>query len=265
MAKKVTSALALKELSRQIAQMVLEISYRAKAMHVGSSLSVVELLTVLYFSRLNSSDRFILSKGHAVAALYAVLHKKGVISKKELFTFGQNKGLCGHPLTETKGVDMSTGSLGHGLGFGMGIALGFKKQNKKGFVYVLISDGECNEGSVWEAALLAPKLKLDNLVVILDYNNWQCFGRTNDIISAQPMRKKWESFGWEVSEINGHRVQDIQKAFFKLPQKKDCPSIVIAHTIAGKGIPLIEDKQAAHYKVFNSEEYSEAQNQLKKS
>ena len=257
-------------LARQIKLLTLEISYLAKTGHVGSCLSIAELLTVLYFSKMNigkqnisspGRDRFILSKGHAAAVLYTVLFKKGIITKKELLSFGQDGGLCEHPEITQRGIEMSTGSLGHGLAFGAGIALGNKIRKTEGNVYVLISDGECGEGSVWEAAAFASRMKLDNLVAILDYNDWQCFGRTSEVTNPEPVVKRWQNFGFATYKVDGHSTRDIKRAFQKLPHKNK-PSIIIAHTVSGRGVPLIEDKLIGHYKVFSDDEYKQAKKEL---
>lgn len=261
----------LTALAKKVKLLTLEISYKARTCHVGSALSISDILSVLYFIKLNitatnrnsnSRDRFILSKGHAAAALYAVLYKKGIISSRKLFSFGQNNGLCEHPEMHERGIEMTTGSLGHGLAFGIGISYGLRLQREKGNVFVLISDGECGEGSVWEAALLAPRLKLDNLTVIIDYNKWQCFGATNDVTLLEPFADKWKTFGWEVVEVDGHNIRKLKRVFDKIPLKKQKPTVVIAHTISGKGVSCIEDQLIGHYKVFTREEYMTAKKEL---
>lgn len=280
----------LTRIARDVALSVLDISFRNKIGHVGSALSVSDLLTVLYFDRLNISannvnspkrDRFILSKGHAATALYAVLFHKGILTKKQFNGYGTDGGLCEHPEIRDPGVEMTTGSLGHGLAYGAGIALGLKKIydlgikiidkknsklmrqsliiNRKSLphVYVLISDGECGEGSVWEAALFAARMKLDNLTVILDYNRWQCFGRSDVITPLRPVTDKWRSFGWNTVETDGHDIRKIRKAFIA-GNPSGQPRIVIAHTISGHGVPLIENRLTGHYKVFDRQEYETA-------
>jgi len=227
----------LKEIARKVKLLILEISYKAKTGHVGSCLSISDILTVLFFSKLNivntkdpaqKKDIFILSKGHAAAALYVVLYKKRILSKKQLFSFGQDGGLCEHPEIKDPGIEMSTGSLGQGLGFGLGVALAQRKLGTKNNTFVLISDGECGEGSVWEAALLAPRLKLNNLTVIVDYNKWQCFGKSTEISNLEPFKSKWRSFGWEVKEVNGHDLASLKTIFEKLPFDHTKPSLLIA-------------------------------------
>ncbi len=254
----------LRKLSKEIVLLTLEISYQGQVGHLGSALSISDLLTALYFSHLKSHDRFILSKGHAAAALYSVLYKKGILKKKELSSFGQDGGFCEHPLIQTSGVEMTAGSLGHGLAFGLGLALGIKKKDLSSQVFVLISDGECNEGSIWEAALLAAQLNLVNLTVILDYNGWQCFGSVNQVINLEPLDKKWQAFGWQTLNIDGHNLTRIKSALKSLPLKRGQPSIIIAKTIMGRGISLIENNQLGHHKVLDKNEYLQAKKELNK-
>lgn len=263
----------LKAIAKEVAITILDISYRAKTGHVGSALAISDILTVLYFSAMNISrknlssqrrDRFILSKGHAAAALYSVLYKKRIISKKQLESFGQEYGLCEHPEIKENGVEMTTGSLGHGLAFAVGIAYGLKLQNIKSNVFVLISDGESGEGSVWEAALLAPRLLLNNLIAITDYNKWQCFGPTPEITKLDPLAKKWQCFGWNVIETKGHNLEEIKKAIDIAKKEKEKPTMIIAYTIMGRGISTIENQLIGHYKVFNHDEYKVARKELQK-
>lgn len=260
----------LTEIARQVKLTTLDISYSANTGHIGSAFSIIEILTSVYFGTTNidsknfkSKDRdyFILSKGHAAAALYAALFHKGILSKKQLASFGKDYGLCEHPEIHTPGVDMSTGSLGHGISYGMGLALSIKKQSKKNSVYVLISDGESNEGGIWEAALLAPKLELSNLTVIVDNNGWQCFGPTQEITSLLPLKEKWESFGWETLEVDGHNIPQLKKVL-KKPAKK--PKVIIANTTAGYGISLFENQLVAHYKALTKEEYEITRKEISK-
>lgn len=263
----------LQRMVKEVAALVLEISYKAKAGHVGSALSISDLVSVLYFTQLNidkgnlknqNRDRFILSKGHAAAALYAALYKKGIISKETVFSFGQNEGLCEHPEIHDEGIEMSTGSLGHGLAFGVGIAMGAKHSESLAKTWVLTSDGECGEGSVWEAALLASRLKLDNLYAILDYNKWQCFGRADEITNLNPLADKWRAFGGDVLEIDGHNIAEIKSAYEKVPLSRNKPTIIIAHTVTGKGVTAIEHQLIGHYKVFAEEEYKKALEEISK-
>jgi len=259
-------------LARDVRLCILDCSFNAHTGHVGSALSIADILTTLYFTHLNvtsknitspARDRFILSKGHAAAALYAVLYTRGIIQKKQFDSFGMDRGgLCEHPEQMVAGVEMTSGSLGHGMGFAIGIALGLKKKRMRASVSVLISDGECGEGSVWEAALLAPRLGLDNLTVIVDYNRWQCFGALDEITHIEPFGAKWKSFGWAVQEVNGHDLFAMQKLFKALPFEKGKPNVIIAHTIMGKGIALIEHKHDGHFHVFSKPEYETARREL---
>lgn len=239
---------------------VVKMSNRAKASHLASSLSCIDIIATLYFGIMNLSlksyknfnrDRFILSKGHAATALYAVLAYKGIINKKDLLSYGKKNSLLEeHPNPKLKGVEAATGSLGHGLSIGCGMALGSKINKKNYFTFVLMGDGECNEGTVWEAALFASSKKLDNLIAIIDYNKWQGIGRTNEILKLKPLNLKWKSFGWNVFEIDGHDPIKIIKAVKKIKKIKNSkPSILIANTIKGKGIDFMEDDNNWHYRV----------------
>ncbi len=263
---------ALKKLAKEISLLTLDLSYKGQVGHVGSALSIIEILTALYFSKLNitkqnlkaaNRDRFVLSKGHAAAALYATLYKKGIISEKLLASFARNSsGLNEHPEISYPGVEMSSGSLGHGLAFGIGCALGLKSNRSLARVFVLISDGECDEGSTWEAALLAPQLKLDNLTVILDYNGWQCFGAIKKIVDLEPLKAKWEAFNWSVAEVDGHNLRQLTQILHKSPFTKGKPSMIIAQTKSGRGISQIEDKLIGHYHKFSEAEYKQARKEL---
>jgi transketolase len=296
--------LTLKQLKfkcAETAHLILDISHKAGTGHVGSALSISDLLTVLYNTRLNNAksgwdgknilrDRFILSKGHAGAALYAVLFQNKTLSKAEIMSFGADEsGLCEHPEVFTQGVEMTSGSLGHGLAYAAGIAVGLKKMLREAggshqqkvpasrkihnssmmipdanpHVFVLISDGECGEGSVWEAAMFASRMKLDNLTVILDDNGWQCFGKTRDITGLKPAAAKWKSFGWETENIDGHNLHQIRSAYQKR-NKPGKPKIIIAKTVSGNGIPAIENQLSGHYKVFTDLEYTGAKMSLNK-
>ena len=247
--------------------------FDSQASHIGSALSCVDILTVLYFKILNinpqsplaeNRDRFILSKGHAASALYATLALKGFFSEEILDTYCQDGGkLPGHSTKGcVPGVEVSTGSLGHGLPMGVGMAIAAKNDGKKYRIFVLMSDGECEEGSVWEAAMLASHHKLDNLIAIIDYNKLQAFGRTNEVINLEPLTKKWAAFGWVVKEVDGYNYSDIEKAMREIPFKKNKPSIIIAHTKKGKGISFMENKLEWHYKSPNKEQFELALKEL---
>lgn len=265
----------MQEIAKEVRKRVLEMIYRSSGAHIGSSLSCVDILTILYFKIIKidpqnplapDRDRFILSKGHAVAALYAVLAKRGFFSEQNLETYCQDETkLVGHSTKgSVPGIEASTGSLGHGLSMACGMALAGKREKKNHRVFVLLSDGECQEGSNWEAALFAGHHKLDNLIGIIDYNKIQALGRTNEILNLEPLGKKWQDFGWSVKETDGHNFSEIEKALSEIPFENKKPSLLIAHTIKGKGISFIEDKLISHYKHFTKEEYEQALKELEK-
>lgn len=260
-------------LSKKIRRYVLDIVYRTKSAHIGSSLSVVEILVSLYFKVLKNApaksdaanrDRFILSKGHSCPALYAVLTERGFINEEDLKSFAINGGVLGqHPDRDlSKGIEVSTGSLGHGLSIGVGMALAAKKDGKDHKVYVLMSDGELNEGSVWEAVMFASHHNLDNLIAIVDCNKIQALGNTKDVINLEPLFEKWLSFGWDVKEIDGHDYSQLFETFGGVPFTKRKPSVIIANTIKGKGISFMEGKLLWHYRSPNDEEYKTALKEL---
>ena len=250
-------------------QHALCMTHHANASHIGSCLSSVDILAVLYDTILNvrpdnplwpDRDRFILSKGHAAAAVYAVLAEKGFFPKDWLETYCDDGGkLAGHISHKgVPGVEVSTGSLGHGLPIACGMALAAKRDKKLYRTYVLLSDGECDEGSVWEAILFAPEHKLDNLVVIVDYNRIQSFGRVEDVLELEPFADKWRAFRWFVTEVNGHDHGELEKAFRAVPVEKGRPSVIIANTKKGKGVSFMEDQLAWHYKSPNPEQLAKA-------
>lgn len=261
------------QISKEIRKKVLKMTYESGTAHIGSSLSVVDILTVLYFKILNidpqnpwsdQRDRFILSKGHAAAALYAILAQRGFFSEEILNSYCQDGGkLPGHVTRGcASGVEVSAGSLGHGLPMGAGMAIAAKNDEKKCRIFVLMSDGECEEGSVWEAAMFASCHQLDNLISIVDYNKLQAFGRTNEIMALEPLKEKWIAFGWQVKEIDGHNFSEIENSLSKIPFEKGKPSLLIAHTIKGKGVSFMEDKLESHYKKLTEEEHKQALKEL---
>lgn len=251
----------LNHIAKNIRRSILIMNNRANASHSGSALSIVDLLTVLYFKYLNidasnpkeeKRDRFILSKGHASSALYATLAEKNFFPKDYLDRFYIDNGLLpGHVDFEAApGLECSAGSLGHGLAVGLGMAIGCAKLTLPSKVVVMISDGELNEGSIWEPLLLAPHLSLNNLTVIVDYNKIQSFGITNEIVNLEPLNAKFQSFNWDVLEINGHSFDEIEAALNKVSDK---PKMIIAHTIKGKGISFMENKLEWHYRSPNND------------
>lgn len=253
------------QISKNIRKKILKMAYESQASHISSSLSAVDILTVLYFKILNvdssnplakNRDRFILSKGHAVAVLYAILAEKGFFPVKVLDSYYKDGGLPGHSTRGyAPGVEVSTGSLGHGLSMAAGMALAAKKDGLKHRIFTLMSDGECEEGSIWEAALFSAHHKLDNLIGIIDYNKLQAFGRTNEILNLEPLLDKWTAFGWQTREVSGHNHSEIEKALSEIPFRTTKPSLIIAHTIKGKGVSFMEDKMEWHYKNLTKEEY----------
>ena len=255
----------LEKIAKSIREKIFLMIFYAGSGHIAPSLSTVELLVALYFKVLkidknnyrdNDRDRFILSKGHASAALYAVLAEKGIIDEGILNTFCQKGSILGgHPERYLiPGVELSTGSLGHGLSFGAGVAFAGKLDKKDYRVFILLSDGECQEGSVWEAAMFASHHKLDNLIAIVDHNKLQSLGRVKNTLSLHPFADKWKSFGWEVREVGGHNISKIINVLESIPFSRDKPSVLIAHTTKGKGISFMENVSIWHYRLPNEDE-----------
>ncbi len=246
------------------------LSAGASSSHFGGSLSTVEILSTLYkkFLKFDVSnpvwqerDRFILSKGHACLGFYSILYEMGYIKEDDLKLFEKNGSfLLGHPVINKKiGIEFSNGSLGMGLSLGIGVAMSIKKRALASKVYVLIGDGECNEGSVWEAAMSASHFKLNNLTVILDNNNFQQTGSNNEIMSSEKLFEKWKSFGWEVININGHDITEINDAFKK---PATLPKLILAKTIKGKGFSFAENNNDWHHKILTQKQYEEALKEL---
>jgi len=262
-----------RKIARTIRSDIVRMHFNAGASHIGSALSCVDILVGLYFSVLKinpknpqdkNRDRFILSKGHAVSALYATLAERGFFPRSRLNDYCKNGScLVGHSTKDAvPGVEVSTGSLGHGLAIGIGMAISAKYDRLKYRVFVLLSDGECNEGSVWESALFAGYHKLDNLVAIIDYNKIQAFGHVKEVLDLEPLKDKWKAFGWEAREIDGHSFTEIISMLKKVPFKKNKPSLIVAHTIKGKGISFMENRLEWHYKSPSREEYNLAMKEL---
>ena len=260
---------SIADLAKRVRKQALVMTSRANASHIGSSLSSVDILAMLYGKVMRydparpdwpERDRFILSKGHACSALYAMLAECDFFGREWLDTYCQDGArLAGHVThTGVPGVEVSTGSLGHGLSLGAGMALALKRDDKPQRVYVVISDGECDEGSVWEAALFAPHHKLDNLTVIVDYNKIQSLGRVKDVIDLDPLAEKWRAFGWGAVELNGHDLEALDQAFTALPLSPGRPSCIVAHTVKGKGVSYMEDKLKWHYSAPKGDELTQA-------
>jgi transketolase len=260
------------ELASRFRSRVVEMSHAANAAHLASSLSCIDLVTVLYHSVLRldlknpqweDRDRFILSKGHAATALYVALSYKGFLSEDDLNSYGKAGSLLEeHPSPKLPGVEAATGSLGHGLPIGCGLALGGRIKGQRYKTYVLMSDGECNEGSVWEAAMFAAANKLNNLCAMVDFNKWQATGRSREILMLDPLVDKWNSFGWEVHEIDGHDHTQILNAFNSVPNSQEKPKMVIAHTVKGKGISFMQDDNNWHYRIPTEDEVTLAKAEL---
>lgn len=264
------------ELAARIRRHSVLMTSKAKASHVGSSLSMAELLAVLYGQTLRvdpehpdwaERDRFILSKGHGCAALYAALAEVGFFPVDWLDTFYTNGSrLPGHAThTHVPGVEISTGSLGHGLSVATGMALAAKRDGHAHRVFCMLSDGECDEGSVWEPALFAPHHKLDNLIAIIDYNKIQSLGTVKEVLDLDPLGDKWRAFGWAVREIDGHDLGVIAEAFAQLPLETERPTCIIAHTVKGKGVSFMENKLLWHYRSPQGEEFQAALAELGES
>jgi transketolase len=260
------------ELSDEICRCAIRMVHTANASHIGGALSMKDLLAVLYTGilrirpddpRWQERDRFILSKGHSCSALYAALAALGFFPIRELDSFGQNGSrLMAHVSHKVPGVEFSTGSLGHGLPFGCGKALAAKRQSQIWRVFVLLSDGELDEGSNWEAILFAPHHKLDNLVVIVDYNKIQSLGSVREVLDLNPLGTKFSAFGWATREIDGHNHDQIRAALCGIPWEPGKPSCLIAHTIKGKGISFMENQLAWHYKSPNAPQLQQALKEL---
>jgi transketolase len=253
-----------------IRKLILQQAMRAKVGHIGSSLSIADILVALYSQILHiptpkdpERDRFILSKGHASLALYSALYLKGVLSKSQFETYGTDGTILGvHPEHIVPGVDFSTGSLGHGLSFGVGSALAAKMQKSKRRVFVLISDGECNEGSIWEAMMFAGHHEISNLVVIIDLNGQQALDYTQNVLRIDKLGEHLELFGWDVHHVDGNNVQQITDTISGFDTSTGKPHVIIAHTIFGKGVSFMENKIEWHYLPMDEEKYQLALSQI---
>lgn len=263
----------LRRKAQDIRQAVVELIYHAKAGHIGGSLSSTDILTVLYYEIMNvdpqnphapNRDRFILSKGHSVEAFWCVLADKGFFPKDELKTFSQfGTRLIGHPNNQVPGVEMNTGSLGHGLSLSVGMSLAGKMDNASYRVFTLMGDGEQAEGSVWEAAMAGAHYQLDNLVAIIDRNHLQISGTTEDVMSLEPLADKWRAFGWEVVEVDGNNIRELYQVLSQVPLVKNKPTLIMANTIKGKGVSFIENQASWHHRVPTPEEYELALQELR--
>jgi transketolase len=263
----------LEKMARQLRRDVITMIATAGSGHPGGSLSAADIVTALYFKAMHHDpknpqwpdrDRFVLSKGHAAPILYAALAECGYFPVEELSTLRKlGSRLQGHTdRTLTPGVEMSAGSLGQGLSYGIGIALAGRLEKRDYRVYVLLGDGECEEGQVWEAAMFAPHHRMDNITAIIDHNDLQLDGRVCDIMGIEPLTDKWRAFNWNVLEINGHDMGEILKAFKKAGEVKGKPTVIIAHTIKGKGVSFMEGNVDFHGKAPNPQETEQALKEL---
>jgi len=256
----------------KIRKRLLEVVFKARAGHIGGGLSAVDVLTALYFHTLDvdpknpekeNRDRFIMSKGHCVEALYCVLEEKGFFDNELLDTYGKyNSPLAGHPTSRISGIEVNTGALGHGLSIGMGLALAAKMDKKSYRTFVLMGDGEQGEGSIYEAAMAASHYHLDNLVAIIDRNGLQISDHTEKVISLEPMNERWHSFGWEVTEIDGNNMECIVQALDRINDRNRLPHLIISRTIKGKGLSLMENRLKWHHGVLSKEEYEQSMSEL---
>lgn len=264
------------DLASRIRRDVVRMTHKSGASHIGTSFSMADVLAVLYTGVLHvdpsrpnwpERDRLILSKGHGSAALYAALSERGYFPASWLDTFYQNGSkLIGHVTHgEIPGVEASTGSLGHGLSIACGMALVGKREHQEHRIFTLLSDGECDEGSIWEAVLFAGHHQLDNLVVIVDYNKIQSLGRVEDVLDLEPFGAKWEAFRWSVREVNGHDCRELSNVLESLPIEPGKPSCIIAHTVKGKGVSFMEDQLLWHYRAPDAKEFSEAMKEIEES
>jgi transketolase len=253
---------------------IIETSHKASIPHLGSCLSCVDILTAIYFSvlridpknpRAEDRDRFILSKGHGAPALFQILAMRGFYPEKMLETYGEDGGVFAeHPPAPQylAGIEAATGSLGHGMPIALGMALAARMKKKNYKVYAVLSDGECNEGSIWESAMLAASQKVSNLCVVIDFNKWQATGRSREVLALDPLVDKWKAFGWDACEVDGHNMQQLLDEFANFPSNLQKPKAIIAHTVKGKGVSFMEDDNNWHYRTPSAEELKLARAEL---
>lgn len=263
----------LEGLARRVRGHLVQMSHAARAPHLGSALSCVDILVAAYWGALRVDprqsqdplrDRFILSKGHAAAALYAVLAERGFFPRQWLDTYGQPGSRLPEQMSPgcVPGVELATGSLGHGLSVGAGMALAGRIQRREYRVWVVLSDGECNEGSVWEAAMFAAGRRLANVLAIVDFNRWQATARSEEVLAISPLADKWSAFGWRVSQVDGHDLGQLQRAIGRWVQTGEGPACIIARTVKGRGVSFMEDDNNWHYRIPTADEVRAAQAEL---
>lgn len=258
----------LKAKSYALRKVALGMVYNAKTGHIGGDFSVIDMLNVLYNRHMNVSperfgdpdrDRFILSKGHSVEALYAVLCDRGFFPAADLTTFSRfDSAYIGHPTRKVSGIEMNSGSLGHGLPVAAGMALAAKMDGRPYRVYTIMGDGELAEGSVWEGAMLAAHYKLDNLTALVDRNGLQISGPTEEVMAHEDLRARWESFGWQVLAAKGNDVEDLDRALTEAKATKNKPTVILARTTKGCGVSFMENQAGWHHRVPTAEEYKQA-------
>lgn len=266
----------LKALAYKLREDAVDIIAEGKAGHIGGDMSIMEILTELYFEQMNvdpenwedpDRDRFVLSKGHSMEAYYAVLAEKGFLDLEEVIAefskFGSE--YIGHPNNKLPGIEMNSGSLGHGLPTSVGMALAGKKNGQSYRVYTVMGDGELAEGSVWEGAMAASHYQLDNLCAVVDRNRLQISGSTEEVMSQEELHERFRSFGWHVIDVaDGNQIDQLREAFEEARRKKGRPTVLIANTVKGKGSPVMEHKANWHHKVPNAEELQQIKSDLKK-
>jgi len=264
----------LRRLASEIRARIVENSHKTSTPHLGSCLSCTDILVAAYFHALRidpakprdpNRDRFILSKGHGAAALFQVLAIKGFYPEKMLETYGEDGGIFAeHPPTPSHlaGIEAATGSLGHGMPMGLGMAMAARIQQQSYNVVALMSDGECNEGSIWEAAMLAASQKVERLVAIIDFNKWQATGRSEEVLALNPLADKWRAFGWDAYEVDGHDMKALVDLLSRVPNGSGKPIAIVAHTVKGKGVSFMEDDNNWHYRIPTAEEVVLAKKEL---
>jgi transketolase len=264
----------LEKLAREMRARIIENSHKTQTPHLGSCLSCVDILVAAYFHTLRidpaepanpDRDRFILSKGHGAAALFPVLAVRGFYPESLLDTYGQDGGLFAeHPPTPSHlaGIEAATGSLGHGMPMGLGMALAGRIQKRSFNVIALVSDGECNEGSIWESALLAASQRVERLCVVVDFNKWQATGRSREVLALDPLADKWRAFGWSTVEADGHDMAALVELLSGVPNGSGKPMAIVAHTVKGKGVSFMEDDNNWHYRIPKAEEVAAAKKEL---
>jgi len=264
----------LGRIARRVRARIVENSHRTGTPHLGSCLSCVDILVAAYFHTLRldpaephapGRDRFILSKGHGAPALFQVLALRGFYPVEWLERYGEDGSMFAeHPPTphDLAGIEAATGSLGHGLPLGLGMALAGRIQGASYRVYAVLSDGECNEGSVWEAALMAAARRVETLAVVIDYNKWQATGRSEEVMAIQPLAEKWRAFGWSTYETDGHDLPSLVRLLSNVPDGSGKPVAIVAHTVKGRGVSFMEDDNNWHYRIPSAAEVERAKQEL---